>query len=213
MGLGIALAGIGALAKGISGIGQGIKANRIDRNNIRPVQEVQSEYYKNVADAEQAARMGMPVAQYQQSLQNQQRNLTGGLRTLTRSANPSAGLASLLRASNDATLSLDVNNALQKRQNERFLAGQRGILAGRKDAAFDWNKKSKYLADFSRAQALRGAGAQNLMGALGDVQQIGMYLDDQENGDGQSGGYLAPAPTTPRLGSGYTGSRGLSMYR
>lgn len=213
MGLGIAIAGLGALAKGISGIFQGAKANRIDRNNIRPTQNVQQEYFQNVADAEQAARSGMPVAQYQQALQNQQRNLTGGVRALGRSANPSAGLASLLRASNDSALNLDVQNSLQQRQNQRYLASQRGMLANQKQAAFDWNMKSPYLAKFAQAQALRGAGAQNLMGSFGDIQQLGMFIDS----DGKSGGQrdqsqLAPPSYTPRISNGLSGySGGLSL--
>ena len=72
--LGLALAGVGALGKLTTGIFQGIKANKIDKQNVRPVQTIQNEYLQNVSDAEQAARMGMPLQQYQQAQQNQQRN-------------------------------------------------------------------------------------------------------------------------------------------
>lgn len=184
LGIGTALSGLGILAKGITGIFQGSKANKIDKNNIRPIQEVQQEYLKNVSEAENMARTGLPQQQYLMGLQNQQRNLNGVLGSLRRSANPSAGLGSLLRASNDATMNLDVADANARTQNQRFAMGQRGILAQQKQNAFDWNKKSKYLADFARAQALRGAGAQNLMGAFGDTQQLGMFIDS----DGKVGG-------------------------
>lgn len=198
MPIGLALAGLGALGKGLTGLFQGIKANKIDRNNVRPVQEVQQEYFKNVSDAEQAARMGMPLQQYQQALQNQQRNFNGVTSALGRSANSSAGLASLLRASNDATLGLDVQNAQQRVQNQRYLAGQRGILAGQKQNAFDWNQKSKYLAQAAKAQALRGAGAQNLMGAFGDVQELGKYIDNPDyQGNGQSSNSQANMLSAP----------------
>lgn len=204
--LGLAIAGLGALGKMTSGLFQGMKARRIERNNVRPIQQVQSEYFKNVADAEQMARIGMPQQQYNQGLQNIQRNQSGVLGALSRSANPNAGLQSLLRASNDATMNLDVQNALQRNQNRRGLMQQRGILAGQKQNAFDWNEKSKYLAKVAEAQALRGAGAQNLMGAFGDVTQIGMMADQQENGGGgmpnqlpqsRYSGYLA-AGSAPR---------------
>ncbi len=177
-----ALSGLGALAKLGTGLVQGIQANKIDKNNIRPIQEVQKEYYQNVADAEKLARMGMPAEQYNLAKQNIQRNQAGVLNTLGRSSNPSAGLNSLLRASNDATLNLDANNANQRVNGLKYLAGQRGALAGQKQQAFDWNKKSNYLAQAAKAQALRGAGAQNLMGAFGDVQQMGMLQGMQDSG-------------------------------
>jgi hypothetical protein len=208
MGLGVALAGLGALSKAVTGGFQGIKANNIDKNNIRPTEVVQNEYFQNVNDAEQAAKFGMPVAQYQRALQNIQRNQQGAIRTLGRSANPSAGLTSMLRASNDANLDLDVKNAQDQRQNQRFLIGQRGILANRKESAFDWNQRSKYLADFAKAQALRGAGAQNLMGAFGDAQQLGMFMDggttQAQQGTTMYGGN-APQPRTSMGIKGYQG--------
>lgn len=180
--LGLALAGLGALGKGITGLFQGAKARRIERENVRPMQQVQNEYFQNVNDAEQMARLGMPQQQYNQAIQNIQRNQSGALNQLARSANQSSGINALLRASNDATLGLDVKNAQERNQNMRYLAGQRGILGQQKQNAFDWNQKSKYLAKAAEAQALRGAGSQNLMNSFGDVTQIGMMAEQQENG-------------------------------
>jgi len=179
--IGLALAGLGALAKAATGVVQGIKANKIDKANARPYQQVQNEYFKNVTDAEQMARIGIPQAQYNKAQQDIQRNQSAVLGQLSRSNNSGAGLQSLLRASNDANLNLNVTDANTRNQNMKYLASQRGVLAGQKQQAFDWNEKSKYLAQAAKAQALRGAGAQNLMGAFGDVQQIGMMA---ENPDG-----------------------------
>lgn len=186
LGLGVALAGIGALAKGATGIVQGSKANRIDRNNARPTQVVQSEYYQNLAQAEMMAQQGLPAAEYNLAQQNIQRNRNGGLRTLARSANPGAGIASVLRATNDASLRLDVQSGAMRQQNQRGVMQQRQIIAGQKQEAFDWNQKSQYLAKAAQAQALRGAGAQNLMGAFGDATQIGMMMNSEENGGSYS---------------------------
>lgn len=202
-GVGLALAGLGALAKLGTGVAQGIKANRIDKKNIRPEQVVNDEYFKNVSDAESMARTGMPSAQYGQAIQNQQRNMNGVVSALSRSANPSAGLASLLRANNDATLNLDVNNANQRIQNRRYLANQRGVLAQQKQNAFDWNYKSKYLADFAKAQALRGSGMQNMMGAFGDVQQLGMMVENPDS---------ANSKPQNQLPSNSYGNYGLNTY-
>lgn len=185
---GAALSGLGALGKLGTGIVQGIRANKIDRNNIRPTQQVQQEYFQNVQDANQMARLGLPQQQYNLARQNILRNQSNALGLLNRSANPAAGLNAMLRAGNDATLNLDVQNAQARNQNLRSLMGQRQILAGQKQNAFDWNEKSKYLVQAAKAQALRGAGIQNTMGAFGDVQQIGMALQNQEDGQGGVGG-------------------------
>lgn len=186
MGLGLALAGIGALAKVATGIGQGIKANKLEKQTIRPVEQVQNEYYQNVADAQLLAQQGMPAQAYNNATQNIQRNQQGVLRVLGRSAAP-GGLASILRQSNDATLNLDVNDANMRVQNQRFLMGQRSVLAGQKKEAFDWNEKSKYLATAARIQALRGGAAQNLMGGFSDVSQIGAMMENPESAGGMGG--------------------------
>lgn len=216
MGVGLALAGLGALAKAGTGIVQGIKANKIEKNTIRPFQEVQSEYTKNVEDAGQMARVGLPQEQYNRGIQNIGRNRAIGLTALSRSGNPNAGIQSLIRASNDAVGNLDVQDALARNSNQKFLMQQRGILAGEKKDAFDWNQKSKYLAQMAKAQALRGAAGQNLMGAFDDVQQIGMMAEQQENGGGGGQSMSRQQPTGGLYGAmqqygtpnnGYNGRR------
>ena len=186
MAFGLALAGLGALGKLGTGIFQGIKANSLDKASIRPQQVVQNEYYQNVNDADQMARRGLPQEQYNLAQQNLQRNQASSLNALSRSSNPGAGLAGMLRASNDASLGLDVQNAQARQQGIKYLAQQRGALAQQKNNAFDWNNKSKYLAEQARIQALRGAGAQNMTGAFGDVAQAGML--SQMGGGSSTGG-------------------------
>lgn len=208
--VGAGAAGVGALGKGLTGLFQGLKARRIEKNNVRPTQVVQNEYLKNVSDAEQAARLGMPLQQYQQAQQNQQRNFNGVVNALGRSANSSAGLSGLLRAQNDAALNLDVNNAQQRVQNQRYLAQQRNILGQQKQDAFDWNQKSKYLADLAQSQGLRGASQQNLMGAFNDFSQIGTSLASGGLGFG-GGGSVSPSLGTQQFAPAGTGAR-LSNY-
>lgn len=211
LGLGVALAGIGALAKGVTGIVQGAKANRIDRNNARPTQVVQNEYYQNLAQAEMMAQQGLPAAEYNLVQQGINRNQSGVLRTLGRSANPGSGLAAVLRASNDANLRLNAQSGAVRQQNQRGVMQQRQIMAGQKQEAFDWNEKSQYLAKAAKAQALRGAGAQNLMGAFNDATQIGMMAGAEEGGQSyspqQGGGFFSAMKQYGTSNNGYGGRR------
>lgn len=185
MALGLAIAGAGALMKGITGALQARKANQIDKANQLPIQNVQNEYFQNVADAENMARVGMPKEQYNLAINNLNRNMAGGLRRLGGS---NQSLASMIRAGNDSTLRLDANNANDRTRNRLNLFQQRNILAGQKNSVFDWNKKQPYIANLAKAEALRGAGMQNAMSAFSDLSQGGMMLAANAEGGGSTSG-------------------------
>lgn len=167
--------GIGVLGKLWSGFSQKNQANKIAKNNPRGVQTVQSEYQQNVNDAELMAKNGMPSQQYNNALNNIGRNQAGGLRLASRKGGTS-GIASILRAGNDATANLDVQDSIQKNRNMLNLLQERRVLGGQKQAAWNWNTRDKYLENLAKEQALRGAGNQNLAGAFNDATQMGVAL-------------------------------------
>lgn len=171
---GAAIVGASAIGKGIYGASQNAKASEIERNNIRPTMAVQSEYQDNVTTAEQMARMGLPQQQYLNQQNAIQRNQAGALNTLGRSANPSAGLASIVRAGNDASNNLNAQDAAARNRNTLLLMQQRGILAGAKQNAWNYNYADKYSENLAQSQALRGAAAQNIGGAFNTLGQAGM---------------------------------------
>lgn len=172
--LALGLAGAGALLKAGTGLWQTIKGNRIDKKNPFPVEQANPIFQKNVAIAENMARTGMPQQQYNNALNNIGRNQAGAIRQLGRSANPSAGLASVLRAGNDATINLDTQDANARLNNQRFAFGQRLNLAQEQNRVFDWNKRQKYLGLLAKSQGMIGAGMQNLMGGFNDATRIGL---------------------------------------
>jgi hypothetical protein len=79
-----------------------------------------------------------------------------------------------VRASNDATNNLNAEDAAARNRNTLALMQQRGILAGAKQNAWNYNYADKYSENLAKSQALRGAGTQNIAGALSDVGQAGM---------------------------------------
>ena len=171
-----AVAGVGAGMKIYQGLHQSHQASQIEKNNIRPTQYVDPLYQQNLNTAQQMATQGMPQAQYNAAMNNINRNQSGGIQALGRSANPGAGLASLVRAGNDATGSLNAQDAAERNRNTLALIQQRGILAGQKQNAWNYNHADKYSENLAKSQALRGAGAQNIAGALNDVGSAGMQL-------------------------------------
>jgi hypothetical protein len=202
--VGIGIAGVSAGAKIISGISQKHQANQINASNIRPVQSVDPAYQQNVNQAEQMAQTGMPSQQYNNSLNSINRNQTGGLLALSRSPNPSAGIASTIRAGNDATNSLDATSAGMRNQNILNLMRQRSILAQQKQNAFDYNNKDKYSENLAKSQALLGAGNQNINNGLNDVGSVAgtMLKGNMFNSGNGMGAYNAVAPQAAAYNQG-----------
>lgn len=189
-------AGIGA-ASLIYGVGKSIsqshKANMIDKGNQRSAYQIPDEYKQNLAIAKQMATIGIP----QQAYNNQQnaisRNQAGAVSALGNSANPGAGLSSIVRAGNDATGNLNAQDAQARLMGKRGVMAANSAIAGQKLAAQQYNQFDRYSENFNRAQALRGAANTNLNNGLNGAAQLagGLY------GMGQQGnlGFGAPQKT------------------
>jgi len=169
----LAAAAAPSVIKGIAGVVDIFGGKRRARNNVRPVAQVNENYLKNVALAESMGRTGLPQEQYNRSFQNIGRNQSVALNSLSRSANPAAGLQGLLRASNDATMGLDAQDANARMQNQRFSFGQRANLAQDQQRVWNWNKRDKYNEEASAAAQQIGSGKSNAFGALSDLSQLG----------------------------------------
>ncbi len=170
----IGIAGGSALVKGITGIVQGNKADKMDANNPFPTRTVDPLYQKNLAQAEQMAQTGTPSQQYNNQSNSINRNQAGGLASLTRTGNNSGGIASIVRASNDANNTLNAQDAMARNRNLMQLLQERRQLAGQRDKNWDWNYQQKYLDNLAKSNALRGSSNYNINGAFNDVAGVGL---------------------------------------
>lgn len=190
-----AITAVPQIIKGISGAFQAGKGMRLRKKLVRPTEVANPLYQQNVALAEQMARQGLPQQQYNNQLNNIQRNQAG---VLARGLGGRNNLASVLRASNDATNNLVAQDATARMGNQRFAFGQRGILANAQERAFAYNQKGKYEDDMNYANSLIGAGRQNTMSAYDGLSTIGQqYMAGQEGMGGSQtdstmGGNFAP---------------------
>lgn len=201
-------AGLGA-ASLLYGVGKSIsqshQANMIDKGNQRPAYQIPDEYKQNLAIAKQMATIGIP----QQAYNNQQnaisRNQAGAVSALGNSANPGAGLSSIVRAGNDATGNLNAQDAQARLMGKRGVMAANSAIAGQKLAAQQYNQFDRYSENFNRAQALRGAANTNLNNGLNGAAQLagGLY------GMGQQGnlGFGAPSQGTTNWGAGTMGAK------
>jgi hypothetical protein len=171
-GLGIA-AGAGLLKAGL-GFLQQAKGKKMLKRTVDPGYKIPKGFGQNLAQAEQMARAGLGSQQYNQAQQNISRNVGTGVRALSRSANPAAGVAGLVRAQNDATLGLDVSNAAAKRQNILQAMGARREMAGQQLAQQQY-QQNRYFDKVNEAQSRIGAGTQNIFGGISDIGTAGIY--------------------------------------
>jgi hypothetical protein len=156
------------------------------------------------------ARIGLPQQQYLNQQNAINRNQAGALTTLSRSANPSAGLASIVRAGNDANNALNAQDAAARQQNQRFAIQQNAILGDQALAKQQYDKFDKYTENFNRAASLRGAADQNLNNAFNSAGQLagGLYQAGQINNTGLTMGELHNNPVLPQAQSlGFGGSQ------
>jgi hypothetical protein len=162
-----------AALKGIQGLAQGLKGSKLAKKNIRPTYEIPQEFQQNLAIAENMGRVGLPQQQYTQGLQNIQRGQTAGLRQLGRMGR-GGSVAGLARAGMDATLGLDVADANARMRNQQSAMGYRSLMGQQQLAKQQYDKFAKYEEEAAAAEALKGAGRQNVMGGLSDLANIGM---------------------------------------
>lgn len=208
--MGAVISGGSALLKGIGGLFQSGKAKRMLKRTQDPGYKIPSGFYENLAQSEQLARTGMPMEQYNLARQNIDRSMASGTRALSRSSNPSAGVASMVRAGIEGGLNLDSANASIRRQNILQAMGARRELAGQQLSKQQYAQQ-RYMDQVNQANALRGAGMQNISGALSNVGNIGMGLigSGMPGSGSQTMGQSFGLPTIPRAtGTGINFSGG-----
>jgi hypothetical protein len=171
VGMGIA-AGAGLLKAGL-GFAQQLKGKKMLKKTIDPGYKIPKGFGRNLAESEQMAKSGLGSQQYNQAQQNISRNVGTGVRALSRSANPAAGVAGLVRAQNDATMGLDVSNAAAKRQNILQAMGARREMAGQQLAQQQY-AQNRYFDKVNEANARIGAGTQNIFGGISDIGTAGL---------------------------------------
>lgn len=171
------LISIGSTAlAGAQGRRQQRQAQEMMRNLKDPGFQVPEEFAQNLAQAEQLAKVGMPAEQYNLAATNIQRGTQAGLRQLGRMSNPFAGIAGLARTQSDALANLDAANAAARRQNIMGAMGARSQMAQAKLAQQQYAQQ-RFFEQMNQAQALQGAGMQNVAGALSGLGNVGMMLN------------------------------------
>lgn len=179
-------AGLG-IASSLFGIGKGIfqssKANRLERNNIRPVATVNSNIVKNVGDASIAAQTGLSDRVYNNALNQLNTGLSAGARQIGRMGG-TASVASTLQAYNQGINNLAAQDQQAQMQNQNRLFGARTALANEQQRVWNWNEAGRYNEIAQRVAQLRGAGQQNEFNGISTIATQAGSLDGSLRGGG-----------------------------
>jgi len=196
--------GAGVL-KSVGGILQSGKGRKMAKRAIDPGYKKPPGYAKNLAIAENLAQTGMPSEQYNKAQQDINRAGTAAYKGAGKSSNSTAGIASIFRAQTDAFNNLNVASANQRRQNILSAMGFRRESAQQDLAEQNYNQQ-RYFNTMNQANALKGAGMQNIFGGLTDVASAGATAYGYSKGYGnQTMGQVYGNPTVNRVsGSGVT---------
>lgn len=195
----------GGLVSGITGFFQRRKAKKELAKLQRPEYSIPNEILQNQKRAERAAAEGLPSQQYNQAMQNIQRNQNRALVGAGDRRSALMALPAVQQQANDATLSLDVKDAQARRENERFLSGVNSEVAGYRDKAWNINKFQPYQEDRAYYRSLLGAGNQNLVGGIDKAASGAGLLLGGASGmfGGKKTSSSATASGTPTYYNGY----------
>lgn len=172
--LGLGIAGAGLVYGVVNSQIQQHKANQIQKNLKDPVYNIPPEFEENRNIARQMAQIGLPQQQYNNQLNNINQNQAAAISTLGRSANPGSSVASIVRQGDNATNSLNAEDAQARNNNQRYAIQENAALGNQELAKQQSDVFDKYTRDFNEMQAYKGASQQGLNSAIGGAQQLGM---------------------------------------
>jgi hypothetical protein len=179
-----------------TGIYQAVKGNQMARSMDRPEYEIPQGVLDNLTDAQIQAIRGLPQEQISLYLDNVARSEQSALDAMSTRNAGLTGLSNVQQQSNDANRDLLSMNAQQRQINEKALMSARTDVAGYEDKAFQTNQMQPYLDMMQGAQAMKGAGIQNIMGGVQAGSSMGMdYLKYK---DFMGSMFPSEVPKTPR---------------
>lgn len=178
-GIGQGMANVGSgLLSGITGFFQRRKAKKALAGLQRPEYQIPNEVLQNQKMAEKAASEGLPSQQYNQAVQNIQRQQSRALSAATSRRGGLMALPGVQQQANDALLGLDVKDAQARMANQQQLYGINSQVGAFRDKAWDINKMQPYQRDYNYNMSLLGMGNQNMLaGADKLLGGAGMMID------------------------------------
>lgn len=183
---------IGGMVQGTAGIAQagfGLwqyqKGKKAAEALVRPEYVIPPEIAENLTQAEMAALEGLPAQQKQEFVENIQRGGQQAMTSLADRGMAVAGAGNIFQQQTDAYRQLLGADVAARQENQAGVATAKLTQAGFKERAFDINEMQPYTQSYLEAQAMKGAGLQNIGGGIQTVAASGETFA----GGGGGGGF------------------------
>lgn len=189
MAIPLAIALAPAIIQAGTGVAQAVSGWKQKKELTRPEYQIPEEIEKNVSEAELMSYYGLPDAQKAEFLQNIQRSSAASLRGISERKGGIGAVTAAQQAEQDAYMEMLTEDTRQRMANIYRAQEMRGTLAAYKDKQFSFEMED-YEQKYDEAQALIGAGMQNVMGAVqsgGQMVMAGMKYG-QFGGDASTTG-------------------------
>lgn len=144
------------------GTAQMIYGMYLDSKNKRPTYNIPQEVLQNLSVAEKMTLQGLPEEQKQEYISSLQRSGAFGLRELGTRKAGIAGVAALNENQNRAYANLMAQDSAARMENQKLAMQARQTVADYRDQAFQINQLNPYYEKKAEAEALKGAGMQNV---------------------------------------------------
>jgi hypothetical protein len=208
---GVIGAGVGAVAGAglglYSGLHQKAQAKKLLQQTPYPTQPIPQGIEQNATEAGRLALQGLPSAQYQQAMNNIQRQQENAIIASQGQRAGMGTIGNIQQGGQDALLGLSAQDQAQRIKNIENAQQQNQVLGQYTNQSFDWNQRNRYLQNYQYAMSLMGAGNQNIVrgidaGASG-LARIG-YLGGFNGlfGNGKSS-YPPTLPSSVNVNYGY----------
>ena len=172
-------AGIPAAIQAIGGAFQMFAGQRMLKKLKRPGYDIPDEFNQNVQSAQAVKNLGgLSQAAISRFQQDTGRNITAGMQGLRGRGGAVAGISNIMQGANDAAGRLAVMDSEEQRSN--FKLGTQlqmnavNALANQKLAQQNWDKFLPFQEKRQEAQALIGAGMQNMFGSVNSASKLAM---------------------------------------
>jgi hypothetical protein len=171
-------AGIGG-AQSAFGAYQYLEGRRLAKTAKRPEMNIPREIYNKLTTAQQMALEGMSEQERTKYIDNLQRVANFQMQEMGTRKAGLVGAAELGQTQADALTNMAVQSEQMRRQNQHYLGQTQSEMADWKQQQFMANKMAPYMATVNAANAMQGAGLQNVWGGAGsaakNVSAAGIY--------------------------------------
>lgn len=185
--IGASVQGTAGLVQAGFGLSQYKKGVRAAEALVRPIYVIPPEIKQNLTQAEAAALEGLPAEQKKQYVENIQRGSQQAMGSLGERGLGVAGVSGIFQQQTDAYRQLLAADVGARKEAQAGLSQARLTQASFTERAFDINQMQPYTQSYLEAQALQGAGLQNIGGGLQTVAKSGETFAGGMGGGGGMG--------------------------